>query len=129
MRIRDKWASLGWERSVLGYPVTDQALTLDGRGEYNHFQGGSIYASPFTNTIAIRRLGLKPKEVQTIRACFVSLPDLQVSAVPQRYTLQNLNDLGAMYLYEGLTSGFKTDLPIDQNGFVIDYPQFFRRIL
>ena len=88
-----------------------------------------IYASPFTNTIAIRRLGLKPKEVQTIRACFVSLPDLQVSAVPQRYTLQNLNDSGAMYLYEGLTSGFKTDLPIDQNGFVIDYPQFFRRIL
>jgi uncharacterized protein with LGFP repeats len=61
--IRDKWASLGWERSVLGYPVTDQALTLDGRGEYNHFQGGSIYASPFTNASevhgAIRDLWLK----------------------------------------------------------------------
>ena len=46
--IRDKWASLGWERSFLGYPVTDETTTPDGIGRYNHFQGGSIYWTPKT---------------------------------------------------------------------------------
>ena len=46
--IRDKWASLGWERSSLGYPTTDTLTTPDGVGRFNHFQGGSIYWSPQT---------------------------------------------------------------------------------
>lgn len=46
--IRARWASLGWERSFLGYPLTDESTTPDGIGRYNHFQGGSIYWSPST---------------------------------------------------------------------------------
>lgn len=46
--IRDKWASLGWEQSFLGFPVTDETGTPDGSGRYNHFQGGSIYWTPAT---------------------------------------------------------------------------------
>jgi len=46
--IRDKWAELGWERSFLGYPLTDETPTPDGVGRYNHFQGGSIYCTPDT---------------------------------------------------------------------------------
>ena len=46
--IRSKWASLGWERSFLGYPLTDESTTPDGVGRYNHFQGGSIYWTPAT---------------------------------------------------------------------------------
>ncbi|WP_337823733.1 PQQ-dependent sugar dehydrogenase [Amycolatopsis sp. A1MSW2902] len=46
--IRDKWASLGWERG-LGYPTTDESATPDGVGRYNHFTvGGSIYWTPST---------------------------------------------------------------------------------
>ncbi|WP_461056221.1 LGFP repeat-containing protein [Spirosoma arcticum] len=44
--IRAKWELLGWERSFLGYPVTDETVTPDGVGRYNHFQGGSIYWTP-----------------------------------------------------------------------------------
>jgi LGFP repeat-containing protein len=47
--IREKWASLGWERSFLGYPLTDETSTPDRHGRYNHFQGGSIYWTPETN--------------------------------------------------------------------------------
>ena len=43
--IRGKWADLGWERSFLGFPVTDETGTPDGVGRFNHFQGGSIYWS------------------------------------------------------------------------------------
>jgi hypothetical protein len=46
--IRAKWASLGWERSFLGYPLTDETATPDGIGRYNHFQGGSVYWTPTT---------------------------------------------------------------------------------
>lgn len=46
--IRDKWASLGWETGLLGYPLTDETVTPDGVGRFNHFQGGSIYWTPNT---------------------------------------------------------------------------------
>jgi uncharacterized protein with LGFP repeats len=46
--IRDKWATLGWERSVVGYPLTDETGAPDGVGRYNHFQTGSIYWTPRT---------------------------------------------------------------------------------
>jgi uncharacterized protein with LGFP repeats len=46
--IRARWQSLGWEKSFLGYPLTDESTCPDGIGRYNHFQGGSIYWSPAT---------------------------------------------------------------------------------
>jgi len=52
--IRDKWASLGWERSFLGYPLTDETVTPDGIGRYNHFTGGSIYWTPKTGAHEVR---------------------------------------------------------------------------
>ncbi|HZS05226.1 MAG TPA: hypothetical protein VFD58_10365 [Blastocatellia bacterium] len=51
--IRDKWAGLGWERGY-GYPITDELVTPDGRGRYNHFEGNrSIYWTPQTGAHAI----------------------------------------------------------------------------
>ena len=49
--IRDKWASLGWERSFLGYPISNQA-TLPG-GQFVHFQNGSIYWSSATGAQSV----------------------------------------------------------------------------
>jgi LGFP repeat len=46
--IRDKWASMGWEKSLLGYPLTNENPTPDGVGRFNHFQGGSVYWTPGT---------------------------------------------------------------------------------
>jgi uncharacterized protein with LGFP repeats len=46
--IRDKWQELEWERGFLGFPVTDETPTPDGRGRFNHFEGGSIYWTPQT---------------------------------------------------------------------------------
>lgn len=41
-QIREKWQSLSWEVGFLGYPLTDELTTPDGKGRYNQFQGGSI---------------------------------------------------------------------------------------
>jgi uncharacterized protein with LGFP repeats len=46
--VLDKWGTLGWEASFLGFPLTDTRTSSDGVGQYNDFQGGSIYWSPST---------------------------------------------------------------------------------
>lgn len=52
--IRATWAALGSERSALGYPVSDEQGTTDGRGRYNEFQGGSAYWRPATGAHEVR---------------------------------------------------------------------------
>jgi hypothetical protein len=52
--IQNKWAALGWERSPLGYPITDENTTPDGAGHYNHFiNDGSIYWTQGTGAWSI----------------------------------------------------------------------------
>ena len=46
--IRDKWAALGWEASVLGYPTSDE-LTISA-GKRSNFQHGYIIWKAATNT-------------------------------------------------------------------------------
>jgi uncharacterized protein with LGFP repeats len=41
-QIRNLWSSLGWEKSLLGYPTSDELPTADGRGRYNAFQTGAV---------------------------------------------------------------------------------------
>ncbi|OLT54297.1 hypothetical protein BJF89_17025 [Corynebacterium sp. CNJ-954] len=55
-RIRDKWRDLGWENSRLKYPTTDEIIPPDGKGRFNHFEGGSIYWSPATDAHQIEGL-------------------------------------------------------------------------
>lgn len=51
--IRSRWASLGWERSWLGYPVTDQYPVAGGlRSDFQH---GSIIWNSASNTTTVLR--------------------------------------------------------------------------
>ena len=50
--LKDVWKNLGWETGYLGYPRTDTAVTPDKIGEYNHFQGGSIYRNTEINSVS-----------------------------------------------------------------------------
>ncbi|WP_275900314.1 hypothetical protein [Pyxidicoccus trucidator] len=51
--IHAKWAELGWEKSALGYPLTDEQGAADGVGRYSHFQRGSIYFTLATGAHAV----------------------------------------------------------------------------
>jgi uncharacterized protein with LGFP repeats len=46
--IRDKWASLTWENSFLGFPTSDETPVAGGRGRANTFEGGTISWTPNT---------------------------------------------------------------------------------
>ncbi|MDO5682754.1 MAG: PKD domain-containing protein [Propionibacteriaceae bacterium] len=52
--IYGTWARFGWEAGHLGLPTTSEIGTPNGRGRYNHFQGGSIYWSPGTGANEVR---------------------------------------------------------------------------
>ncbi|RZU33067.1 S8 family serine peptidase [Blastococcus saxobsidens] len=43
--LRERWAGSGWENGTLGYPVSDTVCTLRNGGCFQHFQGGSLYAT------------------------------------------------------------------------------------
>jgi hypothetical protein len=48
--IRDKWASLGWERCGLGYPTSDE-MPAGGDARMNTFQHGEILWTPLTGAV------------------------------------------------------------------------------
>ncbi|WP_426707173.1 hypothetical protein ACEN2D_06955 [Corynebacterium auriscanis] len=52
--IYDKWVSMGAEKGVLGYPVTDEITTPDGVGRFNRFTGGMMYWHPQHGAHSVR---------------------------------------------------------------------------
>lgn len=52
--IATKFGVLGFASGFLGLPLTDETPVIDGRGRFNHFQGGSIYWTPQTGAQSVR---------------------------------------------------------------------------
>ncbi|MDE1181760.1 putative glycolipid-binding domain-containing protein [Paraburkholderia sp.] len=84
-----------------------------------------IMATPFTNTLPIRRLTLAEGERRTLSAAYIATPDLRIARFEQAYTCIELD---REYRYEGLTTNFAAHLSVDDDGLVIDYPAYFRRL-
>jgi hypothetical protein len=103
--------------------------TLDGRAvsELDGCSDVDISVTPFTNTLPIRRLGLVPTESAEICVAYVQGTRLQAWPEPQRYTCLKRDNQGGLYGFLSLDDGFTTDLPVDADGLVLDYPGLFRR--
>ncbi len=84
-----------------------------------------IAATPFTNTLPIRRLQLAQGERKPISVAYISTPDLEVTCVEQAYSCIELN---REYHYEGIFRNFAANMKVDEDGLVIDYPTLFRRL-
>lgn len=99
----------------------------DGRvmGDLNGCRDIDIWPTPFTNTFPIRRERLTVGQRKQFRMAWVSAPTLTVEPQHQAYT--RLSD--RLYLFETLDgSGFNVQLTVDDEGTVLDYPNFFRRV-
>jgi uncharacterized protein len=86
-----------------------------------------ISATPFTNTLPIRRLGLEPGESEELTVTYIRVPELLVGPERQRYGCLEAKADGGLYRFEALPSEFTAELPVDADGLVIDYPGLFRR--
>lgn len=122
-------------------PQGSQLRTLrsTGRGQWKDDSGEilpeldgchdiDISATPFTNTLAIRRLKLRPGQKAELRVVHVDVPSLRLRPVQQRYACVEQRPDGAVVTYEGAFRNFTGDLPLDADGLVIDYPETFRRV-
>ena len=106
-----------WRVDGARAPDLDGCLDLD------------IQVTPFTNSLPIRRLDLAAGEIADLRVVYLPVPDLTPVPAEQSYAcLRPLGLSGGLYRYESAASGFSADLPVDSGGFVVDYPDSFRRI-
>ncbi len=51
--VRDKWASMGWEKGWLGYPKSDETSFTEADGRISLFEYGAIYWWPDTGPLAL----------------------------------------------------------------------------
>lgn len=116
---------------------TRRALVLeaDGRGNWSDAEGRSlphlagaldvdVSATPFTNTLPIRRLGLQPSQSRELQVAYVDVPTLLLDRRPQGY--ERLAE--QRYRFRSLDSDFVRDLDVDGAGLVVHYPGLFRRV-
>jgi uncharacterized protein len=114
-------------------------LLSDGDGNWRDQNGKSLpeftgcldidfTATPFTNTLPIKRLRWQPGQSETFSMIYITVPDLKVRVEKQRYTCIEKSDQGGVYRYEGLSSGFTALLPVDADGLVLDYPGIWKRL-
>ena len=111
-------------------------LQSDGQGHWNHGDGRAIeelngcrdidiWPTPFTNSFPIRREPMAIGERRQFLVAWVFALDLTFRAQSQAYT--RLAE--RLYLFENLDgSGFQAELPVDEDGIVVDYPDLFTRV-
>jgi hypothetical protein len=85
-----------------------------------------LTATPFTNTLPIRRLRLPRDQSETVLVVYVRVPDLTVTTEQQRYTCL---EPGRRYRFESVGSDFTREIEVDDDGLVVIYPGLFRRVL
>ncbi len=128
-RVREAVLSLAGEDRHLHLRADGEGNWQDGSGQSVEALRGcvdiDISATPFTNTLPIRRLGLVPGEAREILVAYVAVPALAPEPVRQRYTCL---EAGQLYRYEGLFRGYVGELAVDEDGLVLDYPGTFRRV-
>jgi uncharacterized protein len=136
-RIR---ADAGWTTRHVEVTLVEERprmlrLHADGEGGWTDDAGAALPElagcldvdlsfSPFTNTLAIRRLALAEGEHGDTRVALVSLPELTVAPDPQRYTRLAAD----RYRFDSLDSDFTRELALDEHSLVLDYPGLFRRL-
>lgn len=129
-----------WTVMSFNIDTTDgQRLSLasNGKGHWRDAEGTHLSAfdgcididlagTPFTNTLPIRRLGLKPAD-GTAKLTMLYVPFDTFEPFPDGQNYTYLEE-GRLYRYEAEDRSFAADLPVDEDGLVMDYPTLFKRL-
>lgn len=121
----------GWSRSLELRRLPDGAWVAQPGGNLPELGGAldcDLGYSCLTNTMPVLRHGLLEGggPIDLLMA-WVSVPDLRVQPVAQRYThLARRPGGGAVVHYE--SDSFRADIAFDSSGFVVEYPQLGRRV-
>lgn len=95
--ILEKWSRLGFEKSVIGYPITDETGTPDGIGRFNRFQHGMIYWTPSTGANEVRGAILDKWSVMGFEKSFLGYPLTDETGTPDGVGRFNRFQNGMIY--------------------------------
>ncbi len=120
-------------KQTLSLEITSEGQWLNESGRVlDELQGclePDILLTGFTNTLPVRRLNFKKGQIVEIKVAYISIPQLSIVPVRQRYTCLEQSPDEILFHYENQDSGFETDIYFDQNFLVKDYPGLFRKIV
>lgn len=125
-------ATAGRERHLTLNRTEDGIWLLDtgaggSRSEFGGAQDVDLAFSPLFNALPVRRLGLHREAGNAeLTMVFVSLPELEVEVVTQRYRTVSTSAEGALVGFAW--DDFAADLDVDVDGLVIDYPGVATRL-
>jgi uncharacterized protein len=84
-----------------------------------------LSASPFTNTLPIRRLGLEPEHGSVaLEMVWIPFDTLRPQRDGQIYTCLEAN---RRFRFDAADGSFTAEITTDEDGLVTDYPPLFRR--
>lgn len=97
--IRQKWANMGWERSFLGYPRTDEKKGRDQKqeGRFSVFQGGTVFYHPASGTFEVHGAILEKYEQLGAEASLLGYPTTDETGTPDARGRFNHFQRGSIY--------------------------------
>jgi hypothetical protein len=111
------------------------SLTADGEGAWRDADGPrpdlagaldvDLSATPFTNTLPLRRLAMRRRQSVDVEVAMVEVPSLRVLRLTQRFTCLRP---GKAYRLEQPTTGSAHTLTVDGDFLVMGYSGLFRRV-
>jgi hypothetical protein len=139
IRCDAAWHVRDLEIADLGGRSTTLALASDGMGRWTDGSGAhlpaldgcldvDLSATPFTNTLPIRRLALAPGWATEITVVYVEVPLLRVGVARQRYRCLTWGAPGGSYRFETAAGDFTADITVDADGLVVEYPKIARQV-
>jgi uncharacterized protein len=131
----------GWRRALVleRSPAGEWLCTTEAEGDLDLPPPGGAMAllagaldcdlglSPLTNSMPVLRHGLLAGggPIDLVMA-WVAVPELAVSASPQRYTFARRVRDWSLVRFESLDSDFQAEIAFDEHGVVLDYPGIAR---
>jgi len=109
------------ERAGGGWSVNGEV-----RSDLNGADEPDLSATPFCNTLPIRRLGAEVGAELTLDTVYVDAADLSVVRSRQRYLRQSRDII--RYIDLGTAAGFEAELVVDADGLVQEYRNLFERV-
>jgi len=129
-----------WRVLSFDIRITDTrrlAMASDGMGHWRDEDGTArpefdgcididLAGTPFTNTLPIRRLGLTPASgTAALSMLYIPFDSFTPRRDGQRYTCL---EEARLYRYEASDRSVTIELPVDEDGLVVDYPTLFQRV-
>jgi uncharacterized protein len=122
----ERWGPAGYAR--IGLDRVEGGWSVDGvrRFDLDGADEPDLSATPFCNTLPIRRTPSAPGQSLTLDTCYVDAATGSVARSRQRY--ERLAPDRIRYVDLGLSAGFEADLEVDKRGLVLRYEHLFERL-